>query len=419
MTYVAFFERDVLENLCTCLALAPDKVILIGDRRQPIGLHAERYEELLRARREAVEFEAVCVDKDDIRDILEALERIVREEPECAFDLTGGGDLFLVAMGIISERHKDRHLQMHRFNIRNNTVYDCDLDGVVTVGNSVPQIGIREMIYACGGDVVSDEDSVFGTHEWDWSDEFYDQLFTMWDICRENVRKWNVQIGLLGILDYCREDPDGGLTASARTSCLRNYMASQGWSLDDDMDPDFLRLLWRAGLVEEFSHTEETTAIRYCSDQVRRCLTNAGRVLELMVCAGAMACREPDGSPTYQDVMTGVTICWDGAYSGDGNGYDTLNEIDVMMIRGMVPVFVSCKNGDVNPNELYKLNTVAARFGGQYAKKVLIAAALDPERESVRSLRRRAEEMGIRMVFGFRNMGGREIRREIRTLWCK
>lgn len=52
---------------------------------------------------------------------------------------------------------------------------------------------------------------------------------------------------------------------------------------------------------------------------------------------------------------------------------DTEHEIDVILMKGLVPIFISCKNGYVDGTELYKLNTVAERFGGPYAQKVLIA----------------------------------------------
>ena len=111
MTYIEFFGQDVLENLCTCLAMAPDKVILVGDNRKTLAAHAARYERLLRARREVVEFDFVAVDRNNISSILEALERIIQQEPDCMFDLTGGGDLFLVAIGILSERYREEILQ--------------------------------------------------------------------------------------------------------------------------------------------------------------------------------------------------------------------------------------------------------------------------------------------------------------------
>ena len=96
----------------------------------------------------------------------------------------------------------------------------------------------------------------------------------------------------------------------------------------------------------------------------------------MKVFLAALEAQENDGTKTYNDVMNGVYIDWDGDISTDQNGYDTENEIDVIMMHGMVPVFVSCKNGYVDKDELYKLNAVATRFGGKYAKKVLVATSL-------------------------------------------
>lgn len=79
--------------------------------------------------------------------------------------------------------------------------------------------------------------------------------------------------------------------------------------------------------------------------------------------------------------------------------YDTKNEVDVIMMRGMMPIFVSCKNGYINMEELYKLTAVADRFGGKYSKKVLVATALDNLDHS-NYIRQRAADMGIRLLEG-------------------
>ena len=48
------------------------------------------------------------------------------------------------------------------------------------------------------------------------------------------------------------------------------------------------------------------------------------------------------------------------------------NEIDVLLMKDMIPIFISCKNSSFLPEELYKLSAVAKHFGGEYAKKVLV-----------------------------------------------
>ena len=92
-----------------------------------------------------------------------------------------------------------------------------------------------------------------------------------------------------------------------------------------------------------------------------------------------------------------VGIDWDGLV--DAQGFDTCNEIDVVLMHGTTPLFVSCKNGNVDKDEPYKLHTVATRFGGPYARKMLIVT--DPGQKKGRAyqtLRQRASDMGISFV---------------------
>lgn len=49
-------------------------------------------------------------------------------------------------------------------------------------------------------------------------------------------------------------------------------------------------------------------------------------------------------------------------------------------------------------DELYKLNTVATRFGGRYAKKVLVVSNMVNNGISRQSLRDRAAELGITLI---------------------
>ena len=85
-----------------------------------------------------------------------------------------------------------------------------------------------------------------------------------------------------------------------------------------------------------------------------------------------------------------VTIDWDGITYGVPN---TKNEIDVMLMRDATPVFISCKNGNVSEEELYKLSEVADRFGGEFAKKVLVVTDNDCKEGFVE----RAKDMDIHL----------------------
>lgn len=133
--------------------------------------------------------------------------------------------------------------------------------------------------------------------------------------------------------------------------------------------------------------------------------------LEIKMLLLANSALDDDGNQYYNDAASGVTIVWSnhGSSVSRWNFYDestdycdinTENEIDVMLMRGVIPVFVSCKNGAVDSNELYKLNTVADRFGSIYAKKIIAATYLGKmgSGREMDPFRRRAEEMGIELI---------------------
>ena len=66
----------------------------------------------------------------------------------------------------------------------------------------------------------------------------------------------------------------------------------------------------------------------------------------------------------------------------------------MLKLNGYVPTFISCKSGKMGPQQtlhaLYELDMVAKRFGGKYARKVLVTA-----RGVNEIYMERAKEMGI------------------------
>ena len=130
----------------------------------------------------------------------------------------------------------------------------------------------------------------------------------------------------------------------------------------------------------------------------------------------ALDARNKDGELAYNDVVNGVYIDWDGEIHTEKGVQDTENEIDVLMMHGIIPVFVSCKNGKIETEELYKLNSVAERFGGSYAKKVLIASSLG-DGKSDKAFRQRAKDMNIRIVDKITEKNDEELSSIIASLW--
>ena len=157
-----------------------------------------------------------------------------------------------------------------------------------------------------------------------------------------------------------------------------------------------------------------TVSVSFKNMQIRKCLTKAGLALELKIYAEALALTDDSGEKLYDDAVNGVVIDWDG--EGDDE-FGTENEVDILLMHDMVPVFISCKNGYVTTDELYKLNTVAERFGGGYGKKILVATALETMGDAANYLRRRAKDMNIRLIDDLQDLSEEDLQKRMRTLW--
>ena len=396
LTYIEFFDHAAVENICACLAQAPTRVVLLGDDFDLLDLHCKRYEQLFSERGfTELKFIPWPVEWDTLEHIVDALSQLVETYDNCVFGLTGGDDLYLVAMGIISECYKEKNVRMHRFLLEEGDVLDCDQDGIVIGQNRQPKLSVEENIYLYGGRVVYDKELHDGTHRWNMNEEFRQDLNAMWAICcNRGNRKWNEQMETL----RCAAEaaPGSGLEVYVLRQRVESLLRKDKMSLS--VYENILEDLKTQGMLTHYQIDETRVEVCFKNPQIKACLTSAGQLLELVVYMAALDAKDGEGKKVYNNSQTGVYIDWDGEVGSDNGGEDSHNEIDVIMMHGVIPVFVSCKNGYVSPDELYKLDVVAEQFGSSYAKKVLIAPALDTYGDHGAYIENRAKDMGIQLI---------------------
>ncbi len=411
MTYIEFFDKNAVENICTSLICPPERVVLVGDKQKLLENCAERYRQILQERGYQVAFDCRSISRNNLQNIVQVLSDLVEEYGDCHIDLTGGDELYLVAVGIVCERFPQRNIRIHRVNLFNNRVRDCGQEGQKQQKAENLHLSVRENIRIYGGDIIFDNQKENGTHLWEMSREFREDIKTLWEACKENVRLWNLQIGVLGAANSLAE----GLTVEVAEEKIREALRERGGRFV--WNEKLLKLLQDKGLFTRCSRADGAVLLVYKNEQVKRSLSKAGTALELWVYMAALDAQNEEG-PVYNDVLNGVLIDWDGkTHSGTGS-CDTENEVDIVMMHDCIPVFVSCKNGSIEKEELYKLQTVAEHFGGKYAKKVLIATALDNrESNADEYFRQRAEDMNIRLVEGLQEKTAKELQRIVASFW--
>lgn len=406
MTVIEFFDREsAIENIAGPLLYSPEKVVYIGSNSKRMKRSVEDYKAVLDGRGINVEFSFRTVSRNNLAAITDAIESVIEENGECGIDLSGGDELFLVAVGMVLEKYKDK-VRIHRLNIRNNEMTDCDVNGEMCRKKSVC-LSVDENVRIYGGRVIYDNEKLNSTFVWDYSEDFVSDIRSMWAICRKDVRIWNAQTDVIAKL--CNDSLD---KTGLRVSAFPDVKNKKKY-----ISHEILKALEAAGIIKNLEISEKIS-FDFKNNQVKKCLTKAGQLLELFVTVTADGITDENGDRLYNSVLSGVYIDWDGVVGSDSR-VDVKNEIDVMLMKGITPVFVSCKNGAVETNELYKLSVVAERFGGKYVRKILVATQLDDMGQRAEYIRARAKDMGIRIVENVDSASDDEVCRTVANLWMK
>lgn len=378
MTIIEFFDKDAIENVVSTLLCDPDRVVFIGNNYKRMNRAKARYQQVAEKYGRKAEFVVRGLERNDLWKIVETLEDVVNKYGDCTVDLSGGEELYLVAAGIVFQRLPGK-LQLHRFNRNNETFYDCDADGCILHQQKLA-LSVEDNITLYGGRIIYEDDVFPGTRKWDLNPEFRNDVDVMWRLCTEHTKVWNAL--LTKASNKGKEDP-----LQVHIDIVR-YCMQEGTG--EATIPPLFEELEKEGLIRHLRVDNYDLHFRCKDEQVLRCLTTAGLVLELKTTILL------DDTGLYNSIMTGVRLDWDGRNAEN----NVENEIDVLAMRGLIPVFVSCKNGtEVDVDELYKLGTVAEHFGGKNARKVLVASYQLNE-----DFNRRAHEMQIRVIDGVRTL---------------
>lgn len=387
MTLIECFDRDVLENIVGCLQLRPRKLIFLGDARrkeEPV----ERYRAFLMERGMDITVQMRPIPMDRMDSIAATLEAVLREEQECVIDVTGGDERLLMAVGaVLTKLDPDRRkkVTVQKFDMVTGAAQDCAGDGKIIPGTPV-KLTVRELIALHGGVIHPDTEQPN-------RDCTPKDLRRLWELVCADPKKWNRWMSVLGEFESRADSKNQVfLPLDYIRVGIHNYEHKLA------VMRELLKAFREKGIIRDHS-SDRALSYTYTSPLMRESTLKAGNVLEIKTLLEARAMMD-GGKPYFDDCLMGAHIDWDGVVHEPEQGIpETRNEIDVILIRGLTPLFISCKNGHIGDDELYKLNTVAARFGGPYAKKMLIASDLNQKSAaSDRSFIQRARDMDIRLV---------------------
>lgn len=398
MTLIELFDKTPVENIITTLAFKPDRVVYVGSDQKRIYREVELYKQVLSGRGIKTEMKVCGVPKNNLDGIVRSLYEIISDpEEDYIVDFSGGDESSLVAVGMILGDAKLTANRIYAFRInaisRRGVLFEAvyDDDGERHIERETYDFSQKTQVYLTAEENITIHGGrVFGRGlKISRGDDVCRDIDAMWEMSRKNPVEWNAEINTFSA--EASEYAEGGLYVIPRDSIGsgRERVKSEIW---------YTSVKEGLIIIDEKKSTASSVVFRYKNRIVAECLSKSGSVLEYYTYKTALEA-EKDGEPLFDDAEIGIIIGWDNDPDG------TRNEIDVMLMRGMMPIFISCKNGDIKSDELYKLETVAKQFGGDYSEKALASTAFfDPSSrvypgdKGASNFRDRSNDMEVRLI---------------------
>lgn len=404
MTLIECFTRSHVDNIGAALSLCPDKQVFVGSGEE-MEPAMSRYRNLFRRRNLQPQIVLCDVQGLDFRQICTVLDSYVREAGETVIDLTGGDETVVMAVGATlarMSREERTGIRVETYDHSKGTAQDCIRRNRALTGKP-GFLTVEELIALHGG--LLQPDAYQPPRDCTCQD-----VEGLWSLAVQSPKDWNKGIMLLSEFESrCDSKMQIYLSLDQLSGSVPNFTQKEA------AVRDLLGKLHHCGVIDDRS-THYALKYTYTSPIARYCTQKAGNVLEVKTLLEGRRVME-NGNRMFRDCQMSVTIDWDGVVHNPMERIpETRNEIDVVLMHGMTPLFISCKNGNIGEEELYKLHTVATRFGGPYARKMLIATDLERKSPAAnRAFIQRAWDMDIFLVTDAGALSGEEWQETLRN----
>lgn len=375
-TLIEIFDAKQYENILSPIMLDRiSKVIYVGTKEVMTRQKTDDLKNFYRGRKSTLPLEFLYVERDNSNSVKKRLTQIVESNKNCVFDVTGGEDVILAIVGIIASQF---NIPVIRIDTRDGKIVQVH-EEAAGLSSLQPDISLKDTIVLQGGKILRSQSI----------DNFTDDdIYALREMFSVNSLDCEAYSAFCNAVAECISQ-DG-----KRIFINKNDFNIKLKRLTKDINAVFDELCKRKLLEKEIDTSSQVT-FRICYNIVEKLIMKAGNVLEYYTAYAASTLTD-----TVRDIKTGVSIEWNDS----SRPLDTQNEIDVMAISNLHPLFISCKNGEVKKDALYELDAVSRALGGAYAKKVLVCTYISKNLSAREHFIKRASDMGIGLVYGVHNL---------------
>lgn len=366
-TLIELYDERPIENVLATEVFRPETTVFLC----PAAIAQDKNrQESLRAffRRRGVETECVFRETSLLYadKVEKQLEKALNEFPEPAVEITGGSDAALFACGRLCGK---TNVPVFTYSRKQKRFYDIHAAEFAREIRPDVRYGIEDAILLAGGktDVGRVDNEVLGRYM-----DFIPALFGVYRDCR---REWQRAVDYLQRVSRNKEEdalPPLHIKAGYKVKGEHGML---------EAPERVLRALEKIGALRELTVSEtEGVEFTFADQQIRFWLRDVGSVLELFLYKQCL------DTGLFNEVRTSVIVNWAADAARDA----VTNEIDVVAVKGILPVFISCKTCAASTEALNELAILRDRFGGPMSHAVLATA--QPCRAVTRH---RAAELGI------------------------
>ncbi len=362
---IEFYDKENIENILSLLTATYDRVVYFCTDDLNSVAYSVLYDYITRHFGISPEF--VSIKDSTFKGIIDVFESVIKDGDETEVDITGGSEVFIAAIGYLTAQNT-KNIKIHSFDIKNRTYirhYPTTDKKEIN-----PLLRVEDFITLCGGKIIG------GTDRCRYSlrdSTIKNEVLRLWRAVKDIAKDWN-RFSSVPTLKDGRQFAK--LVEQKSESSIRRILSAlKNNRIIDEPKAKYI------GTKKYYTYRLNTPkTVDFLYDK-------AGNLLEMYAYIAAMECE------LFNDCCVGVPLDWDGKDSG------TSNEIDLILTCGCIPVFVSCKNTAVENEYLYEINTMTHRFGGKYAKTMILSNHKNPH-----PIRERAKEMGIILIDNINNM---------------
>lgn len=349
-TLIELFDESPILNVLASVAFKPEKLIFFG--ADPLQVEESRrdYVRFFKSRGENPEIEYISADMENIDEVNGTLAKIIAENPDCVVDVTGGKDIALLAAGMAAVR---LGVPLIAYNKRTKRYANISEYEPAMRANIFGLLDCEDFFNVSGGSVTESED--FSEHKDDFG-AFWSKVLDIWNIYLENIGSWVPHVQFLQKVSPACE-PNGTVPLKVRAP---EHIGVNGKQITRN-DAILMSLERCGGITELKYHENGECTFSYCDKAFRHYLTDVGAFLELFI----HLCAVTTGK--FSSVRSRVKYNWE--YSRIRHDRMTIyrpasNEIDVIAINGIEPLFISCKTCAPDMKHIDEIYPQAMRMSG-------------------------------------------------------